>query len=522
MEDALAMAGVDPDGVDYLEAHGTGTELGDSIELRALASVYGRVREPDSPLLLGSVKTNIGHAEWASGMASVIKAVLAMQRRVIPAHLHFQNPNPNFDWEQLPVRITSEKTPWPAISDRPPRSAVNAFGLSGTNAHVVLEGYPPSISDPEFDVGSLPPSGQPQLVQLILPARYGDMPTLDEPAPVRTTRILPLSGKSPEALRRLAEAYLSWPDRGDVKQAAEARAGEFLADMAWTASTGRSHFSHRAGVVFHDSASLRAGLEQGLENANGSNQSDIPGPVRVAFLYSGLDNQKASLGENLYRTEPVFRAVLDRCDQLVSQERGQSLLELLFGNGGAGEHLSQPDWANSAAYTVQVASTALWESAGIRPSAVLGRGTGEIAAAHAAEVLSLEDGLKLAMALTGPEAALPVVPATPPVLTWVSGNSGGPVQEIARVDNAFWRSLTGGDASFGNGAKALLETGVNLAVVPDPAGGGSEIVDLAPIPVLDCGLSPGADSQGGAGNFLKAVAAAYEAGVQVSFPGLFA
>ena len=131
IEDALDMAGVDPAGVDYLEAHGTGTELGDSIELRALASVYGRGREPERPLLLGSVKNNIGHTEWASGMASVIKAVLAMQRGVIPAHLHFKNPNPNFDWEQLPVKITSEKTAWPAVSDRPPRAAVNAFGLSG-------------------------------------------------------------------------------------------------------------------------------------------------------------------------------------------------------------------------------------------------------------------------------------------------------------------------------------------------------------------------------------------------------
>ncbi len=437
MEDALAMAGVDPDGVDYLEAHGTGTELGDSIELRALASVYGRVREPDSPLLLGSVKTNIGHAEWASGMASVIKAVLAMQRRVIPAHLHFQNPNPNFDWEQLPGRITSEKTPWPDVSERPPRSAVNAFGLSGTNAHVVLEGYPPSISDPEFDVGSLSPSGQPQPVGLILPARYGDMPILDEPGSARTTRILPLSGKSPEALRRLAEAYLSWLDRGDVKQAAETRASEFLADMVWTAGTCRSHFSHRAGVVFNDSTDLGAELNQVMENANGSNQSDVPGPVRVAFLDSSLDNQKASLGENLYRTEPVFRSVLDRCDQLVSQARGQSLLEVMFSKGTAGEYMSQPEWANSAVYALQVALTALWESIGVLPSAVLGRGIGEIAAAHAAEVLSMEDGLKLAMSFTGPEAALPMVPVAPPALTWISGINGGPVQDIAKVDNSF-------------------------------------------------------------------------------------
>ena len=526
MEDALAMAGVDPAGVDYLEAHGTGTDLGDSIELRALASVYGRGREPERPLLLGSVKTNIGHTEWASGMASIIKAVMAMQRRVIPAHLHFRNPNPNFDWEQLPVRITSEKAPWPAFPDRPPRSAVNTFGLSGTNAHVVLEGCPRSISDldsdPESDGESVPPSGQPQPVPLVLPAQYGDIPTLDEPGPVRTSRILPLSGKSPEALRRLAEAYLSWLDRSQVKQASETSPSEFLADMAWTAGTGRSHFSHRAGVVFDDSAGLRAGLYKVMENANGPAEPEVPRSLRVAFLYAGLDNPWAGLGEDLYRTEQVFRAVLDRCDQLVRLETGQSLLEVMFGDSVAGERLCQPDWANSALYALQVALTALWESIGILPSAVLGRGIGEIAAAHAAQVLSLEEGMKLAAALTGPEAALPVVPVASPALTWVSGINGGPVQDIAKVDNAFWRRLAGSNDAFEDGSKALIQAGVDLAVALDLVAGGSEMVDLAPIPVLDSRLSPGVDSSGGPGRFLQAVAAAYEAGVKVSFPGLFA
>ena len=522
MEDALAMAGVEPAAVDYLEAHGTGTDLGDSIELRALASVYGRGREQERPLLLGSVKTNIGHTEWASGMASIIKAVLAMQHGVIPAHLHFRNPNPNFDWEQLPVRITSEKAPWPVVSDRPPRSAVNTFGLSGTNAHVVLEGYPSSISDTVSDGVSLPPSGHNQPVPLVLPPQYGDIPTLDEPGPVRSTRLLPLSGKSPEALRRLAEAYLLWLDSEEVKQAAETCPGEFLADMAWTAGTGRSHFSHRAGVVFDDSAGLRAELTKVLESADGPSQPEVTSPVRVAFVYSSVGAPWVGLGEDLHRTEPVFRAVLDRCDQLVSQEKGQSLLEVMFGTGVAGDYLSQPEWANSVAYALQVALTALWASMGILPSAVLGRGIGEIAAAHAAGVLSLEDGLRLAAALTGPGAALPVVPVAPPALTWVSGINGGPVRDIAKMDNAFWRRLAGSDDAFEDGSKSLVETGVDLAVDLGFAANGSQKVDLAPIPVLDCRPSPGVDSSGSASCFLKAVAAAYEAGVQVSFPGLFA
>ena len=140
IEQALDKAGLLPADVDYLEAHATGTDLGDSIELRALASVYGRGRTPESPLLVGSVKTNIGHAEWASGMASIIKAIMAMRRGEIPAHLHFERPNPEFDWGRLPVRVTSSPTQWPLHPDKPRLAAINSFGMSGANAHVILEG----------------------------------------------------------------------------------------------------------------------------------------------------------------------------------------------------------------------------------------------------------------------------------------------------------------------------------------------------------------------------------------------
>jgi len=195
IEEALARAGAAPADVDYLEAHGTGTELGDSIELRALTSVYGKGRQPERPLLLGSVKTKIGHAEWASGMASIIKAILAMQMGVIPPHLHFNEPNPNFDWEQMPVQITSEKMAWPAVPDRPPLSAVNSFGLSGANGHVVLEGWPrPSNGDEP--AGELTwPTGPGRPAPVSLPRRFRELPGDAEPLPARAARILPLSGK---------------------------------------------------------------------------------------------------------------------------------------------------------------------------------------------------------------------------------------------------------------------------------------------------------------------------------------
>ena len=261
MEDALGRAGVDPSDVDYLEAHGTGTNLGDSIELRALASVYGRGREAEQPLLVGSVKTNIGHGEWAAGMASVMKAVLAMRKGLIPAHLHFKEPNPDFDWTRMPVRITSEQTLWPSRGGEQPLAAVNAFGLSGTNAHVVLKGYGKPDDGSESGNGTRWPAGPPRAVEVPPEEQSNGSDFSREASRDGAMRLLPLSGKSPEALRELARLYVSWLDEHAEELRAETTAALLLADMAWTASVGRSHFDYRAGLVFRDAAELRAGLE---------------------------------------------------------------------------------------------------------------------------------------------------------------------------------------------------------------------------------------------------------------------
>ena len=259
IEETLARAGVSAADIDYLEAHGAGTDLGDSIELRALAAVYGQGREAERPLLMGSVKTNIGHSEWAAGMASIIKAVMAMDRGVIPAHLHFQSPNPNFDWDDMPVRVTSQSTEWPDHSDGPPLAAVNSFGLSGTNAHVVLEGYRSPHSPDESVNGTMWPAGAPTPVKAPSNGQLDGAASSQETPRERAARLLPLSAKSPDALRDLAGLYLSWLD----EQGAEPP----LADMAWTASVGRSHFDHRAGLVFEDAEDLKAGLKALVESA---------------------------------------------------------------------------------------------------------------------------------------------------------------------------------------------------------------------------------------------------------------
>jgi acyl transferase domain-containing protein/NADPH:quinone reductase-like Zn-dependent oxidoreductase len=527
MEEALARAGAAPADVDYLEAHGTGTELGDSIELRALASVYGRGRQSERPLLLGSVKTNIGHAEWASGMASIIKVIMAMQKGVIPAHLHFNDPNPNLDWEQMPVQVTTEKMAWPAVPERPPRSAVNSFGMSGANGHVVLEGYPrPSNSDgPAREIAW--PSGSGQSAPVCLPSRPGDATEHVDPLQARAARILPLSGKSPEALRDLARAYLSWLDSADSQKGMEVNAESWLADAAWTAGTGRSHFPHRAGLVFKGSTDLRAGLKSVLEESGRANQPGAGESTNVAFVYPGPARQWSSFGEMLYRTEPVFRSVLDRCDELHRLERGESLLGLMFGNEESGASPWRQEWENAANYSLQVALTALWESAGVRPRTVLGQGTGEIAAAHTAGMLTLEDGLRLAASLTGPDAALPIVPVAAPSITLVSSVTGSQMQNPGELDNAHWRRLAAGIGAFPDGQDGmegmdiLAGTGVNLVVKLGPVENFDRVDKTIRVPVVNCPRSSHGDPADGSEDFARAVASAYEAGAPVNFRALF-
>ena len=259
MSEALARAGVAPCDVDYVEAHGPATQTGDPIEVRAVANVYGQEREPERPLLIGSVKTNVGHLEAAAGVAGLIKTVLAMNHGVIPPHLHYRDPTPEIDWERVPLRVTSESTPWPESSGRPPLAGINVFGISGANAHAVIEGYR-SPNDPAAATnGRRWPVGAPIRVP---PADAVEDPPGTEPE-VGARRLLPLSAKTPEALRQMAERYLHWldaPPCGDRTATADSAPESLLADMAWTASVGRSHFEHRAGVVFGDEESLRGGL----------------------------------------------------------------------------------------------------------------------------------------------------------------------------------------------------------------------------------------------------------------------
>ncbi len=390
IEEALLQAGVAPQDVDFLEAHGTGTEVGDPIELNAAAEVYGRGRDPGNPLLVGSVKTNVGHLEPAAGVAGLMKVLLSMQRGIVPRHLHFNNPNPRLDWDSLPVRIPTENVQWPRVSGRHPRAGISSYGWSGTNVHVVVEGYP-SPAEASADKGGMPqPAGAYRTVPVSLP----DSP--DGPLPVvegaRHARILPLSGKMDDALRDSARSYLSWLDTQSGAAFADGSAvAPGFSDMAWTAGVARSHFERRAAVAFKDAESLRAGLREVVE---GTRKPSEDAATKVAFVYTGQGSQWYGMGRTLYEREPVVKDVLDRCERVMLEERGASLLDVMFGAGTAAGDLYDTTWSQPAVYALECALTALWRSIGVEPSVAIGHSLGEFAAAQAAGVFSLEEGLR--------------------------------------------------------------------------------------------------------------------------------
>lgn len=514
--------------IDYLEAHGAGTELGDSLELRAIAAVYGRDRKAERPLLLGSVKTNIEHSEWASGMASIIKAVLAMNSGVIPAHLHFRNPNPNFEWARMPVRIISEMIAWPDTKGRPPLAGGNAFGLSGSNAHVILEGC---AKDPASVNGAWWPAGSPQPIEVALSAALSGLPLSDEEAKRRRARLWPLSGKTPEALRDMAMQYGSWLAEHFQVLENEPAIEQLLANTAWTAGTGRSHFPYRKGLVFQDVTELQAKLKALSETASNvqSGRSDH-GTPGVALLYSGQGDHWVGMGEVLYRTEPAFRAVLDQCDRHLREERNASLRDVMFGRDG-GDDLNDRVWAWPAIYALEAALTALWESIGVCPTLMLSQGIGEIATAQASGALTLQDGLQWAASLTEPSKDLPQITVTAPNLTWVSSMIGQEVKSAEMLGNSYWRQLASAEVPSQDSIDAVAGTGADLTIELEPrANSDATSVPMlssgqrsdAPVVLVDGTLHPGPEAGNNALVFLEAVAAAYEAGVAISFAGLFA
>ena len=536
MREALLQAGVAGSRVDYLEAHATGSQLGDPIELNAAAAVYGDGRSEERPLLVGSVKSNIGHIEWAAGIAAFIKTVLAMNEGRIPSHLHFRDPNPHVDWDRIPVRVTSEGTHWPSDSGRLPLAGINAFGLSGANAHVLVEGYRPVGNGAMAGSGADLVAGDTRAVPVVLPPGVDGSSTSEEP-PARRVRLLPLSGKSAGALRDLARRYLSWLDGEDG-----APSDEYLSDLAWTAGMGRSHFPHRAGILFRNVRELRRELQVVSETYEFPDWEMPEGATRVAFAYPGTQGFSCAIGEAVYRSEPVARAVLDRCDDVMLRERGTSILDALFRRSEGGDP-EDPATAYPALYALSCALTAQWASVGIRPSVVLGWGPGAIAAAQAAGVFGLEEGLALAAALGtlqgSPsdhddrlvlEAALGGIALQAPSVSMLSNVSGRVVESSEDLDLDYWLSQVRGSPDARDWRETLARLGIDAIVVTGPESSlvkalGGRLPDSQETPVvLSTLVSPSANGEApdaGPG-IVEAVGGAYRAGLDISFSGLFA
>ena len=536
MREALLQAGVAGSRVDYLEAHATGSQLGDPIELNAAAAVYGDGRSEERPLLVGSVKSNIGHIEWAAGIAAFIKTVLAMNEGRIPSHLHFREPNPHVDWDRIPVRVTSEGTHWPSESGRLPMAGINAFGLSGANAHVLVEGYRPVRNGATAGGGADLAAGGALAVPVTLPPGIdGSSPS--EEAPTRRVRLLPLSGKSAGALRDLAKRYLSWLDGED-----DTISDAYLSDLAWTAGIGRSHFPHRAGILFRDVRELRRELRMVAETYEFPDWETPEGATRVAFAYPGTGSLSGAVSEAVYRSEPVTRAVLDRCDDMLRQEWGISLLDLMFRSSGVGGP-DDPATAYPALYALECALTAQWASVGIRPNVVFGCGPGAIAAAQAAGVFGLEEGLGLAAALgalrNSPpdhddgvvlEAALEGLAPAAPSVTLLSSVSGRVVDSSEDLDVDYWLRQVRGSPEVGVWGETLARLGTDAIVVTGPESSLGEVLgSLRPesgetpvvVPTL-VGPSANGEATDLSPGIVEAVASAYRAGMDISFGGLFA
>ncbi|MEU8741981.1 type I polyketide synthase, partial [Streptomyces halstedii] len=382
---ALADAGVTASEVDAVEAHGTGTTLGDPIEADALLATYGQDRPAGLPLWLGSLKSNIGHTQAAAGVAGVIKTVLALRHGVLPRTLHVDAPTPHADWSSGAVELLTEARDWPAV-DRPRRAGVSAFGMSGTNAHVVLEQAP----EPE-------PADVPEAVTEGPDTVAG--PSAEPAGTPGAASAWVLSGRTASALGDQAAQL-----RARLATDAPARP----ADIGFSLATTRSAFEHRAVVIGDGHHALLNGLAAlsgpGTDLATGPAPAPAPampadvvtgtGRVvegRTALVFPGQGSQWAGMGRDLLATSPVFRDRLAACDAALSAHVDWRLPAVLEGAPGA-PSLERVDVVQPALWAVMVSLAAHWESWGVRPDAVVGHSQGEIAAAVVAGALSLRDG----------------------------------------------------------------------------------------------------------------------------------
>jgi acyl transferase domain-containing protein/acyl carrier protein len=355
IRNALSAAGVAAADIGYVEAHGTGTSLGDPIEIHAITAALGEGRA--RPLVVGSVKTNLGHLEAAAGVTGLLKVALALQHGEIPPHLHFQQLNPHIDVGGFPLEIPRGGKAWPRTAERR-LAGVSSFGFTGTNAHAILEEAPP--------------------------------PAEREAVADRPAHVLALSARTDAALIELADRYAAYLSDAPAP----------LGDVCATAAQGRAVFDHRLAVVASAPDEARERLR---EFASGSAARVHAAKVRtrdegVVFLFTGQGAQYAGMGKGLYDSEAVFRAAVDRCAEILRDTLDRPLQSVLFPAPGEASPIDDTQYAQPAIFAIEYALSELWRSWGVQPSAVLGHSIGEFAAAVVAGVMTVEDALRLVAA----------------------------------------------------------------------------------------------------------------------------
>jgi acyl transferase domain-containing protein/acyl-CoA synthetase (AMP-forming)/AMP-acid ligase II/acyl carrier protein len=467
LADAYERAGLSPGVVQYVELQGLGTLLGDAIEAEALGAVLADGRAPDSPCLVGSVKTNIGHLEGAAGVAGVIKVAMALKHRLIPPTLNFSEPNPDIPFDALPLRVAETLTPWPNYGGRTV-AGVSAFGFGGTNAHIVLAEAPQ--------------------VRVAEPA--------DDTSEARVN-VLPLSARSPEALVALAGRYES-----------ALVAGAPVAGLCHTAAARRAHHDHRLAVMGRSRDELFEAL--GAYRRGEPHQGLFAGRRRLGqrpglvFLFAGEGSQWCGMGQGLYEEEPVFREALTKCDRAMRPYLDHSLLTELLAEESHSRVDDDVDITAPAVFAIQVALDALWRSQGVEPTAVIGHGLGEAAAAHVAGALSLDDAVRLTCARAGLLrrtseraarreledilATLRAAPTKVPMYSTVTGNA---VDSQLLLDVDHWMATFRSPVRFSAavrqlitlGSDAFLEIGPRstlLEAVGDDADASDRVITLMP------------------------------------------
>ena len=351
---AQEAAGVEPASIGYVEAHGTGTPLGDPIEVAALTEAFRRGTDETGFCGLGSLKTNIGHVDAAAGAAGLIKAVLALEHKRRPPSLHFKAPNPEIDFEASPFYVVQRAEDWPD-GKTPRRAGVSSFGIGGTNAHVVVE-EAPALAEAEAGIGAGIGAGT---------GSQGERPA----------EALCLSAKTPAALGEMAGRWAAF-----VRSTNAA-----VGDIAFTAGAGRAHFAHRLAATGADAQEISAALASFAETGSGpgivTGEAPAGGRRRIAFLFTGQGSQRAGMGRALYDTQPVFRAAIERCNEILAGALERPLIDVMFAEGDEARLIDQTAYTQPALFALEWALAELWRSFGVVPSVVMGHSVGEFVAA---------------------------------------------------------------------------------------------------------------------------------------------